>query len=63
MRFKYVDNLTVHELVLLTTLLKEYNFKQHVASDIGNIEFFVSATSLATHGTKNITGQQGIRWS
>ena len=33
MRFKYVDDLTVLELVLLTTLLTEYNFKHHVASD------------------------------
>ena len=48
MRFKYVDDLTVLELVLLANLLTEYNFKQHVASDIGIDEFYVPATSLAS---------------
>jgi hypothetical protein len=53
MRFKYVDDLTVLELVLLTTLLTEYNFKQHVASDIGTDEYYVPASSLTTQGTIN----------
>ena len=48
MRFKYVDDLTVLELVLLANLLTEYNFKQHVASDIGIDEYYVPATSLAS---------------
>ena len=48
MRFKYVDDLTVLELVLLANLLTEYNFKQHVASDIGIDEYYVLATSLAS---------------
>ena len=46
MRFKYVDDLTVLELVLLTGILTEYNFKQHVASDIGNDELYVPANHL-----------------
>ena len=46
MRFKYVDDLTVLELVLLTGILTEYNFKQHVASDIGTDELYVPATHL-----------------
>ena len=48
MRFKYVDDLTVLELVMLTGLLTEYNFHQHVASDIGIDEYYVPATSLKT---------------
>ena len=48
MRFKYVDDLTVLELVLLGGLLTDYNFHQHVASDVGIDEHFVPATSLAT---------------
>ena len=47
MRFKYVDDLTVLELVLLTGLLTEYNFKQHIASDVGIDEMFVPASSLS----------------
>ena len=48
MRYKYVDDLTVLELVMLTSLLSEYNFKQHVASDIGIDELYVSASNLKT---------------
>ena len=48
LRFKYVDDLTVLELVMLTSLLSEYNFKQHVASDIGIDELYVSASNLKT---------------
>ena len=48
MRYKYVDDLTVLELVMLASLLSEYNFKQHVASDIGIEEMYVSASNLKT---------------
>ena len=48
LRFKYVDDLTVLELVLLTELLTEYNFKQHIASDIGIDELYVPGASLST---------------
>ena len=47
-RFKFVDDLTVLELVMLSSLLTEYNFKQHVASDIGIDELYVPAASLQT---------------
>ena len=47
-RFKYVDDLSILELVLLSGLLTEYNFRQHVASDIGINEYYVPATSLRT---------------
>ena len=51
MRYKYVDDLTVLELVLFAGLLTDYNFKQHVASDIGMDEHFVPAASLSTQNT------------
>ena len=53
MRFKYVDDLTVLELVLLVGLLTEYNFRQHVASDIGIDEYYVPPTSLKTQDNVN----------
>ena len=37
-RFKYIDDLSVLQLVLLSGLLVEYNFVQHVASDVGWIK-------------------------
>ena len=59
MRFKYVDDLTVLELVLLSGLLTDYNFKQHVASDIGIDEYYVPASSLSTQDNIN----QIARWT
>ena len=48
MRYKFVDDLTILELVLLSQWLSEYNFKQHVASDIGIEENFISPENLST---------------
>ena len=40
-RFKYIDDLCVLQLILLSGLLMDYNFSQHVASDIGIDEQFL----------------------
>ena len=48
LRFKFVDDLSILELVMLSSLLAEYNFNQHVASDIGIDEHFVPSSSLKT---------------
>ena len=53
MRYKYVDDLSVLELVMLASLLTEYNFKQHVASDIGIDELYVPACNLKTQDNLN----------
>ena len=34
-RFKYIDDLTLLQLVCLSGLLTDYNFMEHVASDVG----------------------------
>ena len=34
-RFKYIDDLSILQLICMTGLLIDYNFQQHVASDIG----------------------------
>ena len=34
-RYKYINDLSVLQLILLSGLLVEYNFLEHVASDIG----------------------------
>jgi hypothetical protein len=52
-RFKFVDDLTVLELVMLGWLLTEYNFKLHVASDVGVDELYVPASSLKTQENLN----------
>ena len=52
-RFKFVDDLSVLELVMLSSLLTQYNFKQHVANDIGIDEHYVPASSLQTQNILN----------
>ena len=36
-RYKYVDDLSVLQLVLLSGLLVDYNVRQHVASDADSL--------------------------
>ena len=53
LRFKYVDDLSVLELVMLAGLVSEFNFKQQVASDIGIDELYVAGENLTTQETLN----------
>ena len=53
MRFKYVDDQTILELLLFSSLLTEYNFRQHVASDVGIDELYVPASSFKTQENIN----------
>ena len=41
MVYKWVDDVTILELVLMGSLLTEYNFKLHVASDVGIDELYL----------------------
>ena len=52
-RFKFIDDLSVLQLVLLTGLLTEYNFHEHVASDIGIDQKYLPAVSYPTQDTIN----------
>ena len=46
-RFKFMDDLTILELVNLATIgLSSYNFKQHVASDIPSHNQFIQGSQL-----------------
>ena len=52
-RFKYIDDLLVLQLVLLYGWLVEYDFHQHVASDIGIDMQYLPATSYSTQDQLN----------
>ena len=52
-RFKYVDELSILELLLLAGLLSEYNFKHHVASNIGIEELFINPKNTKTQDHLN----------
>jgi hypothetical protein len=39
-RFKYVDDLSIFEVLFLTDFLVEYDCHQHVPSDIGTDQMF-----------------------
>ena len=47
-RYKYIDDLSILQLVLLSGLVTEYNFIQHVASDIGIDDVFLPPSSYPT---------------
>ena len=50
-RFKYIDDLSVLQLVCLSGLLTEYDFYQHVASDVGIDDAFLPPESYPTQNT------------
>ena len=47
-QYKYCDDLSILELVMLGSLLTEYNFYEHVASDVGIDQKFLSPQHLST---------------
>ena len=49
-RYKYVDDLSVLQLVLLFGLLANYNVRQHVASDIGTDMKFLPPEKFSMQG-------------
>ena len=49
-RFKYIDDLSILEVIYLTGILVEYNFTLHVASDIGLDQLFLPPHNIKTQG-------------
>ena len=47
-KFQYIDDLDLLELVILTDVLTEYNFRAHVASDIGIGQRFLPPSATKT---------------
>ena len=52
-KFKYIDDLSLLQLVCLAGLLVEYNFLEHVASDVGIGELFLPPEAYSTQETLN----------
>ena len=52
-RFKYIDDLSLLQLTCFSGLLIEYNFLQHVASNIGIDEQYLPPSSYQTQDTLN----------
>ena len=50
-RFKYIDDLSVLQIVSLAGILSSYNFKLHVASDIGVDQLYLSPSNYETQST------------
>ena len=50
-RFKYIDDLTILEIVAMASLLVEYNFLEHVASDVGCDQLFLPPESYNTQSS------------
>ena len=47
-QYKYCDDLTILELIALGGVLNDYNFKEHVPSDIACDQLFLNPTNLKT---------------
>ena len=58
-RFKYIDDLSLLQLVLMTDLLVDYDFHNHVASDIGIDQQYLPATAYSTQDHLN----QAVNWT
>ena len=52
-RFKYIDDLSILQLVLLAGLVTDYNFYNQVASDIGIDDMFLPPDSYPTQSNLN----------
>ena len=52
-RFKYIDDLSILQLVILAGLVKTYNFHEHVASDVGIDQVYLPASSYPTQSQLN----------
>ena len=48
MRFKFVDDLSILELVMFSSLVNEYDFLNHIPNDLGVDESYVPPESLMT---------------
>ena len=47
-RFKYIDDLSILQIVCLAGLVREYNFQEHVASDVGIDQVFLPPETYET---------------
>ena len=56
-RFRYIDDLSLVQLVCLAGLVSEYNFSQHVASDVGIDQVFLPAANYETQNTLDTISQ------
>ena len=52
-RFKYIDDLSILQLIFLSGLLVEYNFMEHVPSDIGTDGKYLPPESFETQNHLN----------
>ena len=52
-KFKYIDDLEIIELVCLAGALQDYNFSQHIASDVGTHQKFLPSSTYTMQTTLN----------
>ena len=52
-RFKYIDDLSILEVLNFTGLLVEYDFTLHMASDIGSDQLFLPPNNFHTQENLN----------
>ena len=53
-KYKYCDDLSILELIMVGDLLQEYDFTNHVASDVEVGQQFIQPPNLKTQQHENI---------
>ena len=53
-RYKYIDDLTILQIISLAGLLTEYDFQLHVASDVGIDQQYLPPTSYDVQEQLNL---------
>ena len=56
-QYKYSDDLSILELIMLADILTEYNFLEHVASDVGVEQLFLPPQGLETQANLDMIAQ------
>ena len=54
LQYKYIDDLSILEIInLISVGICEYNFRNHVASDIGTDQLFLPGENIQAQSTMN----------
>ena len=56
-RYKFVDDLSVLEIISVAGLLQQYNYLEHVPSDVGTDQLFLPSTEYKTQQNLNSISQ------
>ena len=60
--YKYIDDLNILEIILLASLLEDYNYVEHVPNKIGVSDKFFPPHSFKMQENLNLISHKGGGW-